>query len=288
MSDLLIQDDSGEAPTFVAFDIETSGAYPLNAEIVEIAGVKFQGDKILGEFQSLVRPRKPMSAFIIGIHGITNEMVAEAPTIETVLPQFLDFLGEAVGVAHHAPFDMGFIAAQAEMSGHSLPLRPACCTSLLARDVLPEMPNHKLQTLIQELNLHRGQAHRALDDTRACAELFQAVVRRVMQQTRTQQLPLATLYGKQGGPIPWSRFSIANFAGTPVGGAVVEAIRRQVPLAIVYMSGSMKGKSREVYPQGLVRSLDGDFMVAVDPLDTEAKPKRFYINKIKSASVLIG
>ena len=89
---------------FVAVDLETTGAYPLSAEICEIGAVKWQNGKVIGDFQSLVKPEKPIPSEIIAIHNISNQMVAGAPSIEKVLPDFRNFLDGAYLVAHHAPF----------------------------------------------------------------------------------------------------------------------------------------------------------------------------------------
>ncbi len=157
--------------TFVAFDTETSGAYPLSADICEIGAVKWQSGKIIEEFHTLLKPKELMSDFIIGIHGITNEMVSNAPRVEDKIKDFYDFIQHSVVVAHHAPFDLGFIAIEFEKAGLKLPEDPALCSSLLSRKLIPEAPRHKLQILIQHLKLHQGQAHRASDDAKACFEV---------------------------------------------------------------------------------------------------------------------
>ena len=76
----------------VALDIETTGAYPLTSEICEIAAVKWQNGKVITEFETLVRPTRPMSEFIMGIHGITNQMVASAPKISDKILEFHTFI----------------------------------------------------------------------------------------------------------------------------------------------------------------------------------------------------
>ncbi|MEO0336143.1 MAG: 3'-5' exonuclease, partial [Pseudomonadota bacterium] len=152
----------------VAFDTETSGQYPLQAQICEIAATKWKAGREVETFQTLVKPDEPMSDFVIGIHNITNEMVEDAPKIGEVIASFAEFIDGAIPVAHHAPFDLGFMAPEIESAGLPLPKLPVLCSSLLSRKMIKESSNHKLQTLIKVLNLQAGQAHRALDDARAC------------------------------------------------------------------------------------------------------------------------
>src|SRR5690606_36955518 len=112
------------------------------------------------------------SDFIIGIHGISNEMLVNAPQMPTVIKEFRDFVEGSLMVAHHAPFDLGFLSYEMERAGLPLPTPPVFCTSLLSIVLYPEFESHRLQTLVQELQLTKGTAHRALDDSRACGEAF--------------------------------------------------------------------------------------------------------------------
>jgi DNA polymerase-3 subunit epsilon len=271
--------------TFVAFDTETTGAYPLESEVCEFAAVKWQGGRIIGEYQTFLKPSKPMSDFIINIHHITNEMVADAPTMSEKAQEIRDFFGDAFGVAHHAPFDMGFMAAAFESDKVQLPSVPSLCTSLLSRNIMAEMPNHKLQTLVRELQLDGGQAHRALDDAKSCLSVFLKCMERAAHPTG-QPLNLQTVFGKQGGALEWSRFSIGEFEKEPIGKAIIAAIRSRKSLEVVYMGGTQKGKPREIRPMGIVRNPDGDYVMAYD--DQAPQLKRFYINRFKSAEVLLG
>src|SRR5664279_3363886 len=97
--------------TFVVVDLETTGGSPQSSAITEIGAVKTRGGEVLGEFQTLVDPGGPIPPFIVALTGITDAMLIAAPRIEQVLPAFLEFLGDAVLVAHNAPFDVGFLKA---------------------------------------------------------------------------------------------------------------------------------------------------------------------------------
>lgn len=262
----------------VAFDLEASGAYPIREDIVEFAGVRWENGQVTATYQTLLKPKQPMSDFIIGIHGITNEMVTDAPLLKDKIVEIRDFLAGAVAIAHHAPFDLGFLTAEFERHGIVLPNDPAVCTSLLSRAVIPESPNHRLQTLIPFLGLKQGTAHRALSDTEACLELaFKCFDRMGGNPT------LQAVMDKVGKPLDWVNFSLGPLASEKVR-EIRRALENGYPLDIVYDGGTLKGKTRRVTPEGLVRNPDGDYLVAVCHVDRSSK--RFYLQKIQDLSVV--
>lgn len=263
--------------TIVAFDTETSGKYPLSAEICEIAAVKWRGGEIIETFETLIKPVKTMGAEVIAIHGITNEMVENAPAIGERISDFHAFIQGALVVAHHSPFDLGFVAHEFEKVGLSLPVEPALCSSLLSRKLFPESQNHRLQTLIKFFDLPQGTAHRALDDTKACLE----VALRCLAKTGDDS-EIDKAFEAQGGAITWQRFSMRDLEVVPTVRTLMTGILEQKRVSMVYASGSSPGAARVVHPEGLVRSLDGDFLVAYDEKDQ--KSKRYYVQKITEAS----
>ena len=97
--------------TLVVVDLETTGTDPTTDAITEIGAVKVRGGEVLGEFRTFVDPERPIPAYIASLTGITDASVAGAPPIRTVLPMFLDFVGDAALVAHNARFDYGFLKA---------------------------------------------------------------------------------------------------------------------------------------------------------------------------------
>lgn len=264
--------------TFVAFDTETSGAFPVGFEIVEIGAVKWKNGQILDRFQALLKPRVPMGEEVIKIHGITNEMVAESPSLDQILPDFMAFLGEAVLVAHHAPFDLGFLVYDLERLGLRIPTAPALCSSLLARRLIPESANHRLQTLVAFLNLGENRAHRALDDAESCQRLSE-----ICFQRAGEDASLAEVVNKMGKRIAWSDYLVLN-SGVPEHKMVVEAVRSKKDLDFIYEGGSAKGLTRRMTPIGLVRNPDGDFIQGLCHIDRASK--RFYLGRIKEMQIV--
>ena len=95
--------------SFVALDLETTGARAGIAKITEVGAVRIEGLREVGHFSTLVNPLRPIPPMITHLTGITQEMVVGAPRIEEVIPELLQFLEGAVVIAHNASFDVGFL-----------------------------------------------------------------------------------------------------------------------------------------------------------------------------------
>jgi DNA polymerase-3 subunit epsilon len=167
--------------TFVVVDLETTGRSPESCGITEIGAVKVRGGEVLGEFQTLVNPGTPVPAFIAVLTGITDAMVATAPTIESALPAFLEFARGAVLVAHNAGFDIGFLKAACARVGMAWPGHQVLDTVHLARHVVrgDEAPNRKLSSLATLFRSTTTPNHRALDDARATVDVLHGLLGRV-------------------------------------------------------------------------------------------------------------
>ena len=167
--------------TFVVVDLETTGGAPDGGGITEIGAVKVRGGDELGVLATLVNPGEPIPPFVTVLTGITHAMVAPAPTVETVLPSFLEFLRDAVLVAHNAPYDVGFLKAACARHGYRWPNPRVLDTAALARRVLvrDEVPNRKLATLAAYFRTSRRPTHRALDDALATVDVLHALIARL-------------------------------------------------------------------------------------------------------------
>jgi DNA polymerase III subunit epsilon len=167
--------------TFVVVDLETTGGSPDGGGITEIGAVKVRGGEELGVLATLVNPGQPIPPFITVLTGITQAMLLPAPPIEVVLPSFLEFLGDAVLVAHNAPYDVGFLKAACARHGHTWPHPRVLDTAALARRVLTrdEVPNRKLGTLAAFFRTPRQPTHRALDDATATVDVLHGLIARL-------------------------------------------------------------------------------------------------------------
>lgn len=265
--------------TLIAIDLETTGKYPLDAEICEMAAVKWRGGEIVDTFQTLVRPRVQMDDFVISIHNITNEMCATAPWLEDKLADFHRFIGDGYVLAHHAPFDLGFLSWEFEKARLPLPNYPAFCTSLISRAINADVANHRLATLAQHFGLDAGAAHRALDDAMTCLGVALKYFEKLGREAK-----LSDIMQIQATELPWTRFSIDSLTERDHLRTLVRALRDRREVVIVYDAGSRPGEARRVFPQGLVRNPMGDFLVATEGNDEgdDVKPKRYFLDKVSS------
>lgn len=177
------------ATTFVVVDLETTGGAGSDA-ITEVGAVKVRGGRVLGEFATLVDPRRGIPPRIAELTGITTAMVRDAPPIEVVLPMLWEFAGfggsdtDTVLVAHNAGFDVGFLRSAAERCAQPWPNPPVLCTVRLARRILPrdEAPSVRLAALARLFGVSNQPTHRALDDARATVEVLHGLIERVGNQ----------------------------------------------------------------------------------------------------------
>ena len=156
---------------FVVFDIETTGFSPVNNKIIEIGAVKIQQGEITDRFSVFVNPGVPIPFEIEKLTSINDSMVMDAPPIEVILPQFLDFCQNAVLVAHNANFDMSFIMENAKKQGLSRKFT-FVDTLGIARVLLTHQAKHTLDAVAKTLSISLENHHRAVDDAECTAHIF--------------------------------------------------------------------------------------------------------------------
>jgi DNA polymerase III subunit epsilon len=182
-----LADVSLRETTFVVVDLETTGGRASGEghdAITEIGAVKVRGGTVLGELATLIDPGRSIPPQIVALTGITTAMVCDAPTIDSVLPAFLEFARGAVLVAHNAGFDIGFLRAAAERAQIAWPRPPVLCTVRLARRVLTrdEAPSVRLSALARLFGAATTPNHRALEDARATVDVLHGLIERVGNQ----------------------------------------------------------------------------------------------------------
>ncbi len=169
----IVTDSKGQSlgDSYVVFDIETTGFSPEVNKIIEIGAVKVENGKITERFSSFVNPGVPIPFRIEELTHISDDMVVDAPAIDVVLPQFLEFCDGCIMVAHNADFDMSFIKKNALDLGTEF--SPTFIdTVAMARFLLPALNRFKLDTVAKAVGVPLDNHHRAVDDAACTAEIF--------------------------------------------------------------------------------------------------------------------
>ncbi|WP_274361443.1 PolC-type DNA polymerase III [Paenibacillus thermotolerans] len=158
--------------TYVVYDVETTGLSVVHNKIIELAAVKMVDGKVVDEFAEFINPHEKIPYHITQLTNITDEMVENAPEEADVVPRFVEWVGDAVLVAHNAKFDTGFL--QAACKRHGLPEmeNPVLDTLELARHLYPSMKNHRLNTLADKFKVSLDNHHRAIDDSKALGSIL--------------------------------------------------------------------------------------------------------------------
>lgn len=172
---------------YVVVDVETTGGRSEHDRITEIALIKVQRGQIIGEYQSLVNPKRHIPSFITGLTGISNSMVASAPTFSELATDISEFIGDSIFVAHNAAFDYGFVRAELQRCGVTLQ-NPKLCTVVQMRRYYPGLPSYSLGNLCQHFAIPLHNHHRAYADTRATVELLLLIQQAQQQSSAAEQI----------------------------------------------------------------------------------------------------
>lgn len=157
---------------YVVLDIETTGTHPIRNEIIEIGAVYVENGQVVKKFNELICPRESISEYITGITGIDDDMVADAPPIEEVMPQFIEFCGDVPLIGHNIIlFDYRMLKAKAVTLGFKFE-KQGLDTLVISRKMLEHLPSRRLGALCEYYQISLENAHRAYDDAFATYELF--------------------------------------------------------------------------------------------------------------------
>ena len=158
---------------FIVVDLETTGLEPNLDSIIEIAAVKVVNGKVVDELTHLVNPHIFVPQETTDITGITTEMLKDSPLFADVVDEYLGWFAEGgVFVAHNAEFDRSFFNAHLRRMERVELANPYLCTFKLAKTVHPNLPRYGLGALTEVFNIELPQAHRAIHDARATADLL--------------------------------------------------------------------------------------------------------------------
>lgn len=167
---------------YAVVDIETTGLDPLRDEIIELSAIRFEKGKRIGEFSTLVRPRRRISSFITDLTGITDEMLRDAPRIEDCIAGFEEFVGYDIILGYNVSFDVGFISTgMMRILGRPF-LNPFVDVMRIARRELPELPHHRQTDIADYFSISVDRAHRALDDCETCNKCYEALKEHILSR----------------------------------------------------------------------------------------------------------
>jgi len=165
--------------TYVVFDVETTGLSVVYNTIIELAAVKMCNGEVIERFERFANPHESLSKTIRDLTGITDDMLIDAPEIDEVLREFREFASDSVLVAHNARFDMGFLNAGYKKIGEPEMDNPVLDTLELARFLMPELKNHRLNTLCDKLGVELVSHHRAVYDAEATGHMLWKLILRL-------------------------------------------------------------------------------------------------------------
>ena len=166
---------------YCVLDIETTGLSYRTEKITELGAIKIKNGEVIDTFECFVNPEKPIPQKVVEVTHITDDMVKDARTIKEILPEFLEFMGDSVLVAHNADFDIGFLKHNAEKLGYILD-NTYIDTLRLAKDLFPEYKKYKLGIIAEKLGIVVEVAHRALDDVKTLVEVFKIMLKMLKER----------------------------------------------------------------------------------------------------------
>ena len=179
---------------YVVVDVEATGAKLPPNRIIELGAYRISGRKIVDSFLTLVNPEIAIPRFVMTLTGISNEMVKDAPLFAEVAPRWLEFVNDAVLIAHNAPFDTTFLNHEISRvyPGHRM-INAHLCTVTLSRHVIPGLTSYRLDTIADHFSIPITARHRAGSDALATAEIFLNLLDR-LEECGVRDLAAARAY----------------------------------------------------------------------------------------------
>ncbi len=252
-----------DAPLAV-IDVETTGLDPVNGHrVIEVAVVCVDGGLDAGQFVSLIRPDRPIDPGAAAVNGISDAMVADAPSFREILPLLDRVLHGRVLVAHNAPFDLGFLDAEYRRAGARFAPRPVLDTCRFARRNR-SFPDNRLATVVRSLGVRSQPSHRALADVYATLEVCRAFAREIAADDRGR---VADFVALQGGSIAWP----SHVGDTlPDDDLLARALRDSLRVRVTFVDRSGQASDRVIRPTGFL----GECVIAHCELRNEERSFR--------------
>jgi len=234
---------------FIAFDTETTGLYPGFDQVVEIAACRFMNGEVIDTFETLVNPGREIPPEITDIHGITDEMVSEAPAADIATRDFLKYIGSDPLIAHNAPFDERFISFNCHKYEIAAPNNPVYDTLLMSRRLFPELRSHGLASLTGVFQIPHEVKHRGLPDVMGTRGVFANCVDRLGLRDVKTRAQFDQWYGDPIFFSPEKYNLLVNLSAEYK--PLKDAIELGKCLEVVYEDRSGNTTRRQIRAQGL-------------------------------------
>lgn len=179
---------------YVVIDTETTGLDYQFCDLIEVSAIRYSSGVPLETFSSLIQPppyevddeldtcyTEYVNEFITQLTGITNEMLADAPKSESVIPSLLDFLGNSILIGHNVNFDVNFLYDAAERCGKHL-TNDFIDTLRISRKVFPELKHHRLSDIVEACHVQPEGEHRSEYDCHTTAQCYEAMRQKILEK----------------------------------------------------------------------------------------------------------
>lgn len=166
---------------FTIIDIETTGLSPDFDEIIEISAVKVRNDEIIDKLTSLIKPEDEIDDFITELTGITNDMLKNAPELDSVIDKFIDFIGTDIIVGHNVNFDINFLYDNIKMLRNKKFFNDFVDTLRLSKKVY-QLENYKLTTICDYLKIDTQNSHRAEKDCLNTFSIYKDIKQKIVER----------------------------------------------------------------------------------------------------------
>ena len=251
---------------FTIFDTETTGLNPeFGDRVVEIAAIKYKNKEKIAQFQTLVNPQRPISEAAFQVNRITANMLTDAPRMEQVLPEFLDFIAGTCLCSYNAGFDIGFLhneillarsGVSRQYNGFPEPLSGLVIIDILkmAKKLLPHLDRYALWFVAQSLGLEEKQEHRALSDVELTAGVFDRLSVEMEKKGISGFDNVIRLFGLNTNYL--------NDINTQRIAEIQEAINLGVKMKIKYLSArEAQVSEREIMPKEIKRERGHAYLI---------------------------
>jgi DNA polymerase-3 subunit epsilon len=172
---------------YAVVDVETTGGKYNEEGITEIAIYKYDGNKIVDQFISLINPERPIQPFVVQLTGINEKMLRNAPKFYEIAKRVIEITENSTLVAHNASFDYRMLCTEFNRLGFTYE-RPTLCTVSLSKKLIPEQESYKLGKLVRALGIPLSDRHRAAGDARATVKLLKLLLDKDSKKTIVKQV----------------------------------------------------------------------------------------------------